>query len=68
MKDYKKIDKWLNKRGLKTLILTFVLFTIGLSSYYVDKALKIGGWAIPIGIIIVWAILYFTRIDVIIFR
>ena len=68
MKKYEKIDKFLNKRGPKTLILTFVLFIIGLSSYYVDKALKIGGWAIPVGIVIVWAILYFTRVDVIIFK
>jgi len=63
-----KVDNFLNKRGPKTFILTFVLFIVSLSSYYVDKALEIGGWAIPTGIVIVWTILYFTRVDVIIFK
>jgi len=29
MKDTKKIDKFLNKRGPKTLVLTIILFAIG---------------------------------------
>ncbi len=59
----KKIEKFFNKRGPKTLILTIILFAIGLSSYWIEKSLEIGGWAIPTGIILVWALLYFTKID-----
>jgi len=64
----KKLNKFLNKRGPKTLIITLILFVIGLSSYLINKALEIGGWAVLTGIIIVWAILYFTRSDKLILR
>ena len=68
MKKYQKIDNFLNKRGPKTFILTIILFTIGLSSHLIEKALGIGGWAIPIGILLVWGLLYIIKIDEIIFR
>ena len=63
MKDTKKIDKFLNKRGPKTLVLTIILFAIGLSSYCIEKSLEMGGWAIPTGMILVWGLLYFTKVD-----
>lgn len=68
MTNVKKIEKFLNKRGLKTLILTIILFVIGLSSYLIEKSLEIGGWAILGGILLVWFLLYITKIDEIIFR
>lgn len=63
MRNTKKIDEFLNKRGPKTLILTIILFAIGLSSYLIEKSLEIGGWAIPIGVLLVWGLLYITKID-----
>jgi len=63
MKKYQKIDDFLNKRGPKTFILTIILFAIGLSSYWIEKSLEIGGWAIPTGILLVWGLLYLTKID-----
>ena len=68
MKKYMKIDKFLNKRGPKTFILTIILFAIGLSSYLIEKALEKEGWAIPVGILLVWGLLYITKIDKILFR
>lgn len=64
----KKFEKFLNKRGPKTLIITLILFVIGLSSYLIEKSLEIGGWAILFGILLVWAVLYSTKIDKIIFH
>ena len=61
--DNKKIDKFLNKRGPKTFILTIILFAIGLSSYLIEKSLEIGGWAIPTGVLLVWELLYIIKID-----
>ena len=66
--DSKKIEKFFNKRGPKTFILTIILFVIGLSSYWVQKSLEIGGWAILVGVLVVWLLLYLTKIDKIIFR
>jgi|ETN02SMinimDraft_2_1059926.scaffolds.fasta_scaffold488649_1 hypothetical protein len=63
-----KIEKFLNKRGPKTLILTIILFVIGLSSYWIQKSLELGGFAILIGILLVWGLLYITKIDQFIFR
>jgi len=63
MKNTKKIDKFLNKRGPKTLIFTIILFAIGLSSYLIEKSLEIGGLAIPLGMLLVWGLLYITKID-----
>ena len=63
MKKYQKIDDFLNKRGPKTFILTIILFAIGLSSYWIEKSVEIGGWAIPTGILLVWGLLYLTKID-----
>ena len=63
-----KMDKFLNSRGTKTLIMTIILFTIGLSSYLINKSLEHGGFAIPVGILLVWGLLYITKIDEIIFR
>ena len=66
--DNKKIEKFLNRRGTKTFILTIILFAIGLSSYWIEKSLEIGGWAIPVGVLLVWLLLYLTKIDKIILR
>ena len=63
-----KFEKFLNKRGPKTFIITTILFSIGLSSYWIEKSLEIGGWAIPIGMLLVWGLLYLTKIDRIILR
>lgn len=63
-----QIDRFLNKRGPKTFILTIILFGIGVSSYLVEKTLEAGGWGVLLGIILVWAVLYFTRIDEFIFK
>lgn len=62
------IEKFLNKRGPKTFILTIILFAIGLSSYWIEKSLEIGGWAILAGILLVWGLLYITKIDRFIFH
>jgi len=56
------------KRGLKTFILTIILFAIGLSSYLIEKSFEYGGYALPVGILLVWAVLYFTKVDKIIFH
>ena len=56
------------KRGLKTFILTIILFAIGLSSYLIEKSFEYGVYAIPVGILLVWAVLYFTKIDGFIFK
>ena len=61
--DSKKIEKFLNKRGPKTLILTLILFVIVLSSHLIENSLEIGGWAIPTGIFLVWVLLYATRTE-----
>jgi len=66
--DTKKIDKFLNKRAPKTFILTLILFAIGLSSYLIEKSLEIGGWAILMGMLLVWVLLYITKIDQFLFR
>lgn len=63
-----RIEKFINNRGPKTLIITLILFVIGLSSYLIEKSLEIGGWAIPIGVLLVWAILYTTKSDRFILR
>jgi len=62
-KDINKIERFLNKRGPKTFIITIILFVIGLSSYWIEKSLEIGGWAIPTGVLLVWGLLYITKID-----
>ncbi|MBD3229471.1 MAG: hypothetical protein GF329_14900 [Candidatus Lokiarchaeota archaeon] len=62
-KQTKKWEKFLNKRGTKTFIITIILFTVGISSYLIQKSLELGGWAIPTGIILVWILLWVTRID-----
>ena len=58
-----KIEKFLNNRGPKTFILTIILFAIGLSSYWIQKSLEIGGWAVPTGMLLVWGLLYITKVD-----
>lgn len=68
MCNQKSMEKFLNKRGTKTFILTIILFAIGLSSYLIEKSFELGGWAIPIGMLLVWFLLYITKIDKVIFR
>ena len=63
VKNREKIERFLNKRGPKTFIITIILFVIGLSSYWIEKSLEIGGWAIPMGVLLVWGLLYITKID-----
>ena len=67
-REINKVEKFLNKRGAKTFIITLILFIIGLSSYLIEKSFDIGGFAIPSGILLVWAVLYFTKADKFILR
>jgi len=43
MENTNKIEKYLNNRGPKTFIFTIILFTIGLSNYFIEKSFEIGG-------------------------
>lgn len=66
--DEKRVNRWLNKRGPKTFIMTLILFVVGVSSYLVEKTLEAGGWALIPGFLLVWVVLYFAKIDDFLFR
>jgi len=57
-----------NSRLLLTAALTFFLFVIGLVDYLISKSFEIGYYSLPIAFVLVWFLLFTTKIDKLIFK